>query len=150
MRDCYRVELEPAVPNLPMRLGPWNTRRFQLFLFISIIAIFPAGLRYRRIGDSRISYSFIDEHPIPFLMASAEREFQHKLSEQSRTLEAAVMKYKAKYKQPPPRGFDKWWKFTQENNILLVDEYDSIIEDLAPFWKLNGTELRRRATQVGE
>ena len=40
------------------------------------------------------------------------------------------------------------WKFAQENNVLMTDEYDNINEDLAPFWDITGEQLRWRAAIV--
>jgi hypothetical protein len=88
------------------------------------------------------------EHPIPKLMAEAETSFRRLLSKQSRTLTAAVSEYKRRYKRQPPKGFDLWWKFAKENNVKMLDEYDGLMEDLAPFWELSGEELRRRAMQA--
>ncbi|KAG2006903.1 capsular associated protein [Coprinopsis cinerea AmutBmut pab1-1] len=90
------------------------------------------------------------EHPIPKLMDEAEARFRDKLGRQSKTLKAAVAEYKRRYKRPPPKGFDEWWKFVQRNDVKLVDEYDGLVEDLEPFWGMSGVELRRRAVQAGE
>ena len=87
-------------------------------------------------------------HAIPKLMEDAEAQFRKKVSKQSQTLSAAVTEYKRRYKRPPPRGFDKWWSFAQKNSVLLVDEYDGLVDDLAPFWQLSGEEFRRRAVQA--
>lgn len=83
-------------------------------------------------------------------MEDAEEKYRQKLARQSPTLKAAVAEYRRRYKRHPPRGFDTWWKFAQEHGVKLVDEYDGMAEDLAPFWELSGEELRRRALQVGE
>lgn len=91
---------------------------------------------------------FAMEHPIPRLMADAEDKFRALLGKQSRTLSAAVKEYKRRYGRKPPRGFDDWWEFTQENNVKMVDEYDGLMEDLAPFWEMSGEELRDRAWEV--
>lgn len=88
------------------------------------------------------------DHPIPRLMADAEDKFRALLGKQSRTLSAAVKEYKRRYGRKPPRGFDEWWKFAKENNVKMIDEYDGLVEDLAPFWEISGEELRRRAWQV--
>ncbi|KAF9462250.1 hypothetical protein BDZ94DRAFT_1166281 [Collybia nuda] len=94
--------------------------------------------------------SSIDEHPIPKLMDAAETEFRKKLGGQSKTLKAAVTEYKKRYNRNPPKGFDEWWDFAQEHDVKMVDEYDGLVKDLAPFWELSGEELRRRTLQVGE
>uniref|UniRef100_A0A0W0F2S7 Putative capsular associated protein n=1 Tax=Moniliophthora roreri TaxID=221103 RepID=A0A0W0F2S7_MONRR len=89
------------------------------------------------------------QHPIPKLMNDAEAEFRRKVGRQSKTLEAAVAEYKRRYKMPPPRDFDRWWQFAKENSAVMVDEYDGLMGDLAPFHQLPGEEIRRRTLQVG-
>lgn len=90
----------------------------------------------------------IAEHPITTLMANAKDTFTKRLTKQSKTLPEAVAEYKRRYGRDPPRGFDHWWDFAKEHDFKLVDEFDAIVEDLAPFWSLSSEELRRRAYQV--
>ncbi|PSS34204.1 hypothetical protein PHLCEN_2v1754 [Hermanssonia centrifuga] len=97
-------------------------------------------------ADSRAS---IKEHPIPALMTEAENNFRHLLSKQSKTLAQAVAEYKSRFKRDPPRGFDQWWNFVRDNDVLMVDEYNAITEDLAPFWDITPAELRFRASMAG-
>ena len=93
--------------------------------------------------------SVIREHPIPQLMAEAEEKYRKKLAGQSKTLKAAVMEYKRRYRRPPPKGFDAWWAFAEKYDVKMTDEYDGMIDDLKPFWALSGEEIRRRTIQVG-
>lgn len=97
---------------------------------------------------SKSSRKSITAHPIPKLMTEAEVNFRNLLSRQSRTLQAAVTEYKRRYHRDPPKGFDSWWRFIQDNNVKIVDEYDGLVNDLAPFWEMSGEELRRRAIEV--
>lgn len=90
----------------------------------------------------------IREHPIPRLMDTAEDKFRAKLKKQSKTLSEAVREYKRRYKRNPPKGFDRWWQFAQENKVKMVDEFDGLVGDLEPFWRLSGEEIRRRTLQV--
>ncbi|KAG8954787.1 capsule-associated protein CAP1 [Tulasnella sp. 419] len=90
------------------------------------------------------------EHPIPKLMHDAQVKFKALMTRQSKTLKQASAEYRRRYKRDPPKGFDDWWKFAQDNNVKIIDEYDNLIRDLEPFWALSGEELRRRAVQVGE
>jgi len=90
----------------------------------------------------------IKEHPIPKLMAQAEENYRNLLARQSKTLPDAVAEYKRRYNRDPPRGFDQWWQFVQDNDVIMKDEYDAIVEDLAPFWSLEPVDLRRRASVV--
>jgi hypothetical protein len=90
----------------------------------------------------------ITEHPITTLMADAKVAFTKRLVKQSKTLPEAVAEYKRRYARDPPRGFDDWWEFAKEQDFKLMDEFDAIVEDLAPFWALSGEELRRRTYLV--
>jgi hypothetical protein len=96
----------------------------------------------------RNSKGVITEHPIPRLMDSAEDRFRAKLKRQSKTLSEVVREYKRRYKRNPPRGFDSWWQFAQKNKVMMVDEFDALVSDLEPFWRLSGEEIRRRTLQV--
>ncbi|KAF8582381.1 glycosyltransferase family 90 protein [Ramaria rubella] len=89
-------------------------------------------------------------HPIPKLMSDAESNFEQLISGQSASLDAAVREYRRRYKRNPPKGFNDWFAFAQENDVKIIDEYDSMINDLSPFWDFSGAEFRRRAQQVGQ
>lgn len=87
-------------------------------------------------------------HPIPLLLALGERRWEELLARQSRTLAEATMEYERRYGRVPPKGFDLWWAFASENQLVLPDEYDRINLDLAPFWALPRKEVRRRLAKV--
>lgn len=129
-----------------MQGGLWAARRQQTDNFPdnSLVASTSRYLPFSR-GSARPT---IKEHPIPKLMAEAEMKFRDVLSRQSKTLEDAVKEYERRYHRKPPRGFDRWWTFAQENGVLMIDEYDNIDEDLAPFWELPGEQMRWRAGLV--
>ncbi|KAG6336178.1 hypothetical protein ID866_2916 [Astraeus odoratus] len=91
-----------------------------------------------------------DGHPITKLMAQAEQNFKDKLSRQSKTLAEAVAEYKRRYGRSPPRGFDEWWTFAKLNDVKLIDEYDAIVEDLAPFWSMSSEIMRQRVHEAGQ
>ncbi|KAJ3885745.1 hypothetical protein GG344DRAFT_58689 [Lentinula edodes] len=77
-------------------------------------------------------------HPITRMMAEAERRFQAKANRQSKTLPEAIKEYKRRYGMSPPTGFDDWWDFASKNDVILVDEFDTLMRDLAPFYALRG------------
>ncbi|KWU47161.1 glycosyltransferase family 90 protein [Rhodotorula sp. JG-1b] len=83
-------------------------------------------------------------HPIHVLIDRAEKKWKEKVERQSRTLSEAVREYKHRYRRNPPKGFDDWWRFCEENNVQLRDEYDQINHDLAPHWALEGHDSRHR------
>nr|KIR49754.1 hypothetical protein I312_00844 [Cryptococcus bacillisporus CA1280] len=87
-------------------------------------------------------------HPIPLLLDLGEKRWEELLSRQSRTLEDAVREYIRRYGRQPPKGFDKWWDFAMQHNLVLPDEYDRINLDLAPFLALPKSEMMRRMEMV--
>ncbi|GAA5838300.1 hypothetical protein JCM11251_003457 [Rhodosporidiobolus azoricus] len=87
-------------------------------------------------------------HPIHRLIRDAETAWHEKVSRQSRTLEEAVIEYRRRYNQPPPKGFDKWYAFAVANNVPLVDEYDSILERIQPYAALSPDLLQKRSAML--
>ncbi|KAH8894958.1 hypothetical protein GQ53DRAFT_71963 [Thozetella sp. PMI_491] len=89
-----------------------------------------------------------DTHPIRYLMTNSERNLQRLQARQSRTLEDAVAEYRRRYKMPPPPHFDKWFAFAKSNDVVLIDEFDTIFELITPFWGLKPSTIRSRAAEV--
>lgn len=135
-----------AVFAIFMQAGLWSARRKTQELFPDNSLISKPRLLVNLVkGDSEAT---VGEHPIPKLMAEAETKFRDRLSRQSKTLAQAVAEYRKRFNRDPPRGFDDWWKFVQDNGVLMVDEYSAIAEDLEPFWELSPAEFRLRASLV--
>ncbi|KAF7333383.1 CAP10 domain-containing protein [Mycena venus] len=57
------------------------------------------------------------------------------LARQSATYTRAAAKYSLKTGRAPPRNYDKWFTFAQAHSCL-IDEYDQINRDFAPFYQL--------------
>lgn len=70
------------------------------------------------------------EHPFYELMENAEETWRGVLQRQSKTLQGAVKEYKRRYGIDPPAGFDLWFKWAQENKVVLVDEFDLMMRDV--------------------
>ncbi len=126
--------------------GLWAARRHSLDNFPDN-ALLPSS-RYLPFSRTNSDLPTIKEHPVPKLMADAEARYRDKLSRQSKTLEDAVKEYERRHNRRPPRGFDEWWQFARNNDVLMIDEYDNIDEDLAPFWEMPAEQLRWRAAIV--
>ncbi|KAJ7174826.1 glycosyl transferase family 90-domain-containing protein [Mycena filopes] len=54
---------------------------------------------------------------------------------QSSTLAQATARYTLKNRRPPPRNYDQWCQFAQRHSCL-IDEYDQILRDFAPWYQL--------------
>jgi len=89
-------------------------------------------------------------HPILYLIEKAETDWADLLAKQSTSLDEAVKEYRRRYKRAPPKGFEKWWAFVQENNVQLPDEYDAIMQDIEPFHSLPPTIFKARAHQLAK
>jgi len=60
-----------------------------------------------------------------------------------------VREYKRRFNgRKPPRGFDKWFEFAQENNVILIDEFDSTFRDVELFYALPPKVIRERAEKL--
>lgn len=118
---------------------------FTFTLFEATNTLFPHSLSSSL--NSALS-SDATYHPIPSLMAEAESNYRRLITRQSDSLTAAVAEYRRRYKRDPPKGFDDWFAFAKENDVKIIDEYDAMVKDFAPFWDLSGEEIRRRALQV--
>lgn len=106
------------------------------------------GHMYSSTGHLLISDRPDAPHPIPTLLALGEKRWEEVLARQSRTLEEAVLEYTRRYGRKPPKGFDLWWDYAMLHDLVLPDEYDRINLDLAPFFALPRTEMRRRTKMV--
>lgn len=89
-----------------------------------------------------------DTHPVEYISEKAHREFSDTLRRQSKTLEQAVEEYRRRYGLPPPPRFDKWFEFAQENEVRLIDEFDTIHDLMTPFWGLSPKTIRGRAREA--
>ncbi|CAK7209512.1 hypothetical protein SEUCBS140593_000518 [Sporothrix eucalyptigena] len=87
-------------------------------------------------------------HPMWSLISGAESGLEKMKARQSKTLKDAVAEYRKRYGIAPPPHFDKWFAFAQENNVQLVDEFDTIHELLTPFWGLKPATIRARAKEA--
>lgn len=94
-----------------------------------------------------ISIDLSKGHPATQLVSAAETDFQNVLDRQSTSLAEAVREYRRRYGIAPPPHFDKWYEFAVRNNVVMIDEYDTINEMLLPFWALKPATIRSRITR---
>lgn len=91
-------------------------------------------------------YNTRPDHPITTLTAVAGNQWQELLDKQSRNLTTATERYRARRGHHPPPGFAEWFEFAQSRNAIVVEDFfDRIYHDLAPYWAIEPTELRRQA-----
>ncbi|KAE9991651.1 hypothetical protein EG327_011272 [Venturia inaequalis] len=87
-------------------------------------------------------------HPIDQLVKSADAQFSELLNSQSSTLAEAVAEYRRRYGLPPPPKFDIWYEYAKRKGIQLIDEFDTIHNQLLPFWAVEPSVIRSRVTEA--
>ncbi|KAJ7925541.1 hypothetical protein B0H13DRAFT_2569336, partial [Mycena leptocephala] len=123
-----RLATSPEHPNLPLgRLSGFH-------------ALLSARCRASFLPTLNISFGNVFRGqsegwiPVPGIVDAAETRFRAKLAQQSPTLAAAVAEYKRRYPHAPPRGFSAWYALAVQHAFMIIDEFDAVVEDLAPFW----------------
>ena len=124
---------------VPVRLG-----RNQSTTFVLLLIFFSIGVVVYRRQDP------ILEHPITALIEQANSQHEQWAiqAHRSQSLAQAVVHYQQRYKRDPPPYFDKWYNFATARNSIVIDDYDSIEEDLAVFSSYTPDDLRLRTATV--
>ncbi|KAL0257560.1 hypothetical protein SLS55_008374 [Diplodia seriata] len=118
----------------------------QLWGFYPILgALFFLQLLLVYNGDDEVRY-----HPIDMLMFSAKERNDEWLqwASSSLSIETAAVNYTARYKRHPPPNFDAWYLYATGRSSVIIDDFDSIHDDLLPFWSLSPAEIRQRTWEA--
>lgn len=81
-------------------------------------------------------------HPIYELIQINKATWANRLAHASQTLPQAIAEYKRRYGRPPPKGFDKWFHWAKSHGVQLLDDYDSVIKGLEPFWGVSPSDFK--------
>ena len=89
-------------------------------------------------------------HPIETLMSNATAQHQRWKTQasSSENLEQAVEEYRQRYRRHPPPGFGKWYEYAKARSSIIIDDFDSIDEDLMPFWAFEPKHIRERTHEI--
>lgn len=89
-------------------------------------------------------------HPIDDLIQAADAQHAEWLAAASASTDVsmAAKTYRQRYGRDPPPRFDKWWRYCELQAPLIVDDFDSIHQDLLPFWSVSPKELRERTWEA--
>ncbi|ROV99518.1 hypothetical protein VMCG_06387 [Cytospora schulzeri] len=82
-------------------------------------------------------------HPVEILHQEAIQNFQELLSRQSKTIDEATEEYTERYGRSPPPGFTRWVKQALRQQSPIIDDFDTIVENLEPFYQLYPREVRQ-------
>lgn len=88
------------------------------------------------------------DHPIQNLVHKAKEDFEILIQKQSKTYTAAHEEYRRRYGLEPPAGFEAWFNFASSHQSPIIDEFDLIYENIAPFLQMSGREFLERMRLV--
>lgn len=88
------------------------------------------------------------KHPIELLVEEANQHFWAMTKRQSRSLEEAVTEYRRRYKREPPPGFNHWYDAAVKSNTTVIDNFDTIMAALEPYWAFSAQEIRARVQDL--
>jgi hypothetical protein len=97
--------------------------------------------RYTPTEDSAV-------HPIQQLARTAHGQHLEQIKRQSTTYDAAVLAYNTRYNRLPPPGFQKWFEFARANDCPIIDDFDVMERDLAPFRKISGKQYAANIARI--
>jgi hypothetical protein len=104
------------------------------------------------LGWFHTSYNMevLDSHPIETFMNEASERSKAWMDQASKSesLEESVEEYRRRYERHPPPGFDAWYRYATTRSSIVIDDYDTIVEDLRPFWGISPAEIRLLSRQV--
>ncbi|GAA5846171.1 hypothetical protein JCM9279_005846 [Rhodotorula babjevae] len=137
-----------AAPRLARTLAAttWTTRLVLLTLAFLIVRVLPFAL-------PPFTAPLSLPHPIPHLIAAAERTHAQRLSSAPRTLADAAARYSAHPSaagRRPPKGYDAWFNFASQRGACRLDGFDELRASLGAWWGLSGREIRARMERMGD
>jgi len=81
-----------------------------------------------------------------------DAEDQHQLylkqASSSRSVDEAAKTYRLRYGRDPPPRFGRWYRYAILQESTVIDDFDSISNDLLPFWSLTPAEIRLRTWET--
>lgn len=87
------------------------------------------------------------KHPIEILVEEANKKFKI-MQQQSSTFKQALTEYKRRYHREPPPGFRHWYDAAVKSNATVIDNFDTIMAGLEPFWGITAREMRARVQDL--
>lgn len=111
-------------------------------LFVTVLSLYSAVSATRNLGQS-------NRHQIDLLIENAQAEWLEKQQTgQDQSFAETIQAYRKRYGREPPAGFDAWFTFAKANGVANLNNYDAIMEDLAPFRPLPGKLIEQRAKSL--
>ena len=125
------------------------TKRIRTFPLLSLLCFLGAFLYVSHlIGNTEFYAEWFTttppSHPIPALLANAERQHLAARQNRSQSLKEATTAYVKKHGRLPPNGFDVWFYVSQQSKVCNVDSFPQLYESIKPYWGIPPREVRAR------
>lgn len=114
-----------------------------VFALVSVIPYLWNNFIFREFNLTLPSWTSAKPHPADALIQKSKADFDKRIERQSKSPSEAVREYQRRYGIPPPPGFEKWYEFAAKSNSTIIDEFDTIFENISPFLKFSGNEIAR-------
>ncbi|KAH9810184.1 family 90 glycosyltransferase [Melampsora americana] len=89
-------------------------------------------------------------HPIQSKLKLARSRWKKRLQAQSTDYHTFKSNYRTRYNLEPPKGMKEWFKIVTNDGLLLVDEFDELMNSLKPFRTMDSDELIRRTIEIAK
>lgn len=89
-------------------------------------------------------------HPIDFLIRDAKTQHNSWLKQATTSfaLDQAIVEYQRRYRRVPPPGYDKWYQYATTASSAVIDDFDSMHQELAPFWAISASDIRQKTAEI--
>jgi hypothetical protein len=129
--------------SLQVLRGPLLRRAVTIFVLIFVAANL-AALSQLRSGTFTPLLLFNGQtaHPIAQAIGDAREAFDKRSKAQSTDLISARIEYSRRYGFAPPSGFDVWFRLAQQNDFVMIDEFDTVMRKISPFRNVRKSYLQ--------
>ncbi|KAH6681072.1 capsular associated protein [Plectosphaerella plurivora] len=118
----------------------------RVFLLLILVAVLIGMSIY-----TLLTPQTINKHPIKdfIIQSGIDADRWLRQAAVSDSLRVAVDEYRVRNngREPPP-NFDKWYDFAKSRNSVIIDHFQQIRDDVAPFWQIPPADLRQLPSKV--
>ena len=129
---------------------PTNAKARSALSVFALASLVPFLFNVFSISAAESSTLQSHKHPVQALFHHAQAEFEGLLQRQSETYAAAHDEYLRRYGVNPPPGFEAWYEFARRHQSPIIDDFDLIHDNIAPFRALSGREVLDIMSHVHE
>lgn len=142
------VDSAGGLASVRFRTRPARLCIMLIFVVLGLSAYALSNYHHRPTATPRRPANATFDHPIAKLAQDAEAQYAAMKTRQSKSLPSVIVEYRRRYGMDPPPNFDRWYEFAKNNNVVLIDEYDTVYHSLKPFWGMPPAEIRKKVREA--